>query len=146
MGNDEPNIAWETFDKKQNASGKFLPMKDGETKIIGVVRISQETAMFDRKQKDGSMKQEPVPQIYLHLDYVDGPITEPMVFPTGAKYLISYIKSFHESGLLYNWYLTLTRKGSEMDTRYTLSPIKARPAKAPPTSPIAGAIAPKSTA
>ena len=131
MATNETLVNWAEFEKKANTGGKFLTLKDGETKTIGVKSISQEIAFFDREQKDGTEKQEAVNQVHLHLDYVDGEIAEPMVFPTGAKYLISYIKSFHESGLLYKWYLTLTRKGEKLETRYTLAPSKERPAVVP---------------
>jgi hypothetical protein len=124
----QTQIKWEQFEVEANASGgRFLSVKDGETYTIGVKSIEQASSIFERKQPDGSTKNVEVPQIFLVLDSVNGEEQkEKRVFPTGAKYLVGYIKSYHDSGLLYKFFFTLSRKGIGMATKYTLTPVKER--------------------
>lgn len=119
----EPN--WAAFESK--ATGDFLKLGDGETKLIGIKSISQETAVFDRKQKDGTIKPTPVPQLHLHLDFVEKPLDKPMIFPTGAGYLVNTIREYHTSGMLYTWLFKLQRSGMDLKTKYTLIPVKQKP-------------------
>jgi len=126
----QENIEWEKFDRKEG-SGTFLILQDNQTATLGIMGIRQATAMFERKQKDGTQKLTEVPQIHLVLDYLNGvKLEEEMVFPTGAKYLIAYIKQYHESGILYTFFFSLSRAGVGMSTKYTLAPTKERPKKA----------------
>lgn len=122
---EKPKIAWEQFEKN-NEGGTFLILQDKETKTIGIKSIKQAMANFERKQKDGTQKMTEVPQIHLVLDSVDGQKCD-MVFPTGAKYLIAYIKNYHDNGMLYTYYFAISRSGIGMATKYMLAPTILRP-------------------
>ena len=119
----EPN--WAKFEKS-GENGDFLKFKDGETHIIGVQMVKEGTGKFMRKQADGTEKETEVPQILLVLDFVDKPMPQPQIFGTSAKYLISIIRKYHESKMLYRWHFEMQRKGVGKETKYTIIPTRER--------------------
>jgi hypothetical protein len=128
LGNE---INWALFENK-GGDGDFLKFKDNETHLIGIKEIKPGVGKFMRKQADGTEKEVEVPQVYLMLDFVDKPIDTPMVFGTSAKYLISIIRKYHESRMLYKWIFEIQRKGTEKMTKYTIIPTKERAVGATP--------------
>lgn len=139
MVNEQTKLDWTQFESKKTGP-EFLILQDKQEKLIGISRLEMATANFERKQKDGTMAMENVPQIHLVLDFVDGPLSSPMAFPTGAKYLIAQIKKHHETGFLYRFLFTLGRTGTGMATKYSFVPTQERPSSLDmPKSPPSGA-------
>ena len=116
---------WAKFEKS-GVGGDFLKFKDNETHIVGVQAVKEGTGKFMRKQPDGTEKETEVPQILLVLDFVDKPLATPQIFGTSAKYLISMIRKYHESKMLYKWHFEVQRKGVGKETKYTIIPTRER--------------------
>ena len=119
-------VSWEKFEGS-GAAGDFLKFKDKEIHVLGFSEVKEVQGKFERKQPDGSVTVEIVPQIGLVVDSVDGhPPKAPLLFATSAKYLIAQIRKYHENKMLYRWYFEMQRSGSDKQTRYTIIPIRER--------------------
>ena len=124
LGNEGVN--WELFKKKEGAA-QCLKLGDGEARTIGISKIRMVMAKYEREQDDGSKRMEEQPEIHLVLDSLDGkPVTDGMVFSTGAKYLVNQIKEFDASKMLYQFFFKLERHGLKMNTKYVFVPIKPK--------------------
>lgn len=127
MGN-EKDLGYDIFEDVP--AGNFLKLKDGEEHIIGVHSRRCDYVSYGKDEKGNPKPGKP--SVILELDHVDGPLKEHVEFTTSAKYLKEIIEEYEKAGKdepnLFSWLFKIKRKGTELDTKYTLMPIKARKA------------------